>query len=102
MAFPFLTIFVTFVIFLAIRYRSIANRRAKRMNAYWNREAQANNAPAKDLSALPYLQIPEGLLPYGCLDDPDVTSIENAIQEIAKKPMLNLNGKDNAEIIKII
>ena len=97
MAFPFLTVFIVFVVFLAIRYRSIANRRAKRMDAYWDRQERAEHTPAKDLTNLPYIKVPLRQLPLDeTEEDEELATLIGSIRELSHLPLLNLNGKDNA------
>ena len=58
MAFPFLALFLAFVIFLAIRYKSTDAKVQKIQDDFWEREAQANITPQIDLDNLTYITIP--------------------------------------------
>jgi len=98
MGFPFLTVFVVFVIFLAIRYRTITKNQFKHINDYWERDARSNRIPAVDLASVTYLIVPADAIPYGVIADEDVASIEQSLQEISGHKLLNLNGMDNAAI----
>lgn len=98
MAFPFLTIFIVFVVFLAIRYRTIDHRQKKHINDYWERQERAEHTPNKDLSTLPYFQFRSRSFPFGCTNEEEVIAVEEQIQELIHHPLLNLNGMDNATI----
>lgn len=98
MGFPFLTVFLVFVIFLAIRYRSITKNQQRHIDDYWARDERSNHIPAKDLSLIEYLTIPSDAIPYHVLSDSEVVSIEDALQELSTHKLLNLNGMDNAAI----
>ena len=98
MAFPFLTVFIVFVVFLAIRYRTIDKNQKKHIQDYWDRQATADRAPNKDLNTLPYLKFPNRTFPFGSVDDEEIAALEERIQELIHHPLLNLNGMDNAAL----
>ena len=98
MAFPFLTVFIVFVVFLAIRYRTIDKHQKQHIEDFWNRQEAAEKAPNKDLNTLPYLKFPPRTFPFGCTEDEDILALEERIDELIHHPLLNLNGMDNAAL----
>ncbi len=98
MLFPCLTIFMIFIIALAIRYRQINKKQAELRDGFWEREARANEAPAVDLDSLQYIQIPLERFPLGAFSDADIAKKEARLRELSGKRILNLTGKTNTEL----
>ncbi len=98
MAFPFLTIFMIFIVYLAIRQRSVTRKQNETRESFWERESAANNAPAADLDNITYITIPLGKFPLGKNQDVRIVSIEKELEELSKKRLLNLTGKTNTEL----
>lgn len=73
------------------------------IRAYLSREDQANSARRKDLSNLPYIEVPLNTLPLDITlnDEKKQLQISNYIKEIrylSEKQMLNLIGVSNTEL----
>ena len=98
MAFPFLTIFIIFVLLLAFRYSSLKKKTSEKYNDFWGNEAKANNTPAVDLSTLDYLKVPLSKFPFGKWEDDEMQMMESQITELAEKRILNLSGKTNTDL----
>ena len=98
MAFPFLTIFIIFVVFLSIRYSTVKRKTAEKYENFWANEERANHIPAKDLSTIEYLHIPVETFPFDKWDDDEIQMIEQQIKEYSEKRVLNLSGKTNTEL----
>ncbi|MCR5546058.1 MAG: hypothetical protein K6F30_06210 [Lachnospiraceae bacterium] len=98
MAFPFLTIFMIFIIFLFIRFTTLNKKQEETYNNFWDKEQDAENTPTKDISNLPYIKIPLSSLPMGKWDDDEIRMIEDNITELSTKRILNLTGKTNTEL----
>lgn len=98
MGFPFLTIFIVLVLFLAVRYRTISRKQDEDLSSFWARESAANATLPADLDKLPYLTIPLHNFPLGYSDDPSVIALEKELEELSKKRLLNLTGKTNTEL----
>lgn len=98
MGFPFLTIFMIFIIWLAIRYRRLDQNQKNREEEFWSKELAANATPAKDISNLSYLTIPIDKFPLHFSENTDVLAIEDELVELSKKRLLNLTGQTNTEI----
>ena len=98
MLFPFLTIFMIIIIFLAIRYRSNERHQQEIQDDFWSKEAAANATPSVDLSNLKYITIPLDKFPLGFSQEEKILSLESQLRELSTKPMLNLTGKTNTEL----
>lgn len=98
MGFPFLTIFLIFLIWLTIMiHRSNAKIDAQE-EKFWENERIANSTPAKDISNLRYITIPIEKFPLNFSNDPDVLDTESKLKELSQKQLLNLTGKTNTEL----
>ena len=98
MAFPFLTIFIAFVIALAIRFAYLDKKQNKKIEGFWSLEEAAKHAPPKDLNTLPYIKVPIDSFPFGEWDDDEIISLEDSLSEVAGKRILNLTGITNTEL----
>lgn len=98
MGFPFLTIFLLFLIWLFFRYRKIAHMRQEENDAFWSREAEANMTPAKDINNLDYITIPLEKFPLKFAKDDNILALETELEQLAEKRILNLNGKTNTDL----
>ena len=98
MGFPILPFFLIFLIWLAIRLRSLDAKQEKQQEEFWARERAANTTPAKDISNLRYITIPIDKFPINFSDDPEVLKIENELKELSSHKLLNLTGKSNTDL----
>lgn len=98
MSFPFLTVIMIFIIFLAVRYRSIDRKQDDVTRAFWEREQKANAVPTADLDNIKYITIPLDKFPLGFSKDPDILAMERELRELSQKRLLNLTGKTNTEL----
>lgn len=98
MLFPFLTVFILIVLFLAYRYRSIDKNLREETETFWTRERNANATLAVDISNLPYLKVPLEQFPIGTNQSPDILALEAKIKEAAQLPMLNLSRMSNTDL----
>ena len=98
MVFPFLTVFLIFLLWLALRYAKIARIREEDMESFWERERRANSTRAKDITSLDYLTIPLDKFPLNFSDEEDVKAIENELLELSTHRLLNLTGMNNSDI----
>lgn len=83
--------------------RKNKNKDEKSVKSYLAREDRANSARRKDLSNLPYIEIPLNTLPLDITlnDEKKQLQISNYIKEIrflSEKQMLNLIGVSNTEL----
>lgn len=98
MLFPFFTIFLIFVVWLAIRYRSNNQKTQQLQDDFWENEAKANSAPAADLDSIQYINIPLEKFPLGLYSQDEILQIEFQLKELSQKRILNLTGKTNTEL----
>lgn len=98
MLFPFLTVFMIIIIFLAIRYRSNQRHQDEMQENFWSTEAVANATPPANLDNLDYINIPLEKFPLGFSSDEKILSMEEQLKDLASKPILNLTGKTNTEL----
>ena len=98
MAFPFLTVFIIFLLAYYVRRTSLTRRREEREAAFWAREEEAEHTPAKDLSEVSYITVPLSEFPFGESDSDELMLVEEELEELSKKPLLNLNGMTNTDV----
>lgn len=98
LTFPFLTIFLIFIVWLAIKIKQSKAKHTKDMDDFWMAEMQANATPAKDIKGLSYITIPIEKFPLDFSTDEETMEIESRLKELSTHPLLNLTGKTNTEI----
>ena len=98
MAFPFLTVFIIFLVVTYARREMISKRQREREEAFWAREEEAEHTPAKNLSEIETIKVPLSSLPIGAVDDDDLMLIEEELAALSKRPILNVNGMTNTDI----
>ena len=98
MAFPFLTVFIIFIVWLAIRLRSVSGKRQQSDEDFWTQEKLANATPARDIDNLNYITIPLDKFPLHFSQNPDVVAMEDRLAELSTHRLLNLTGKTNTEL----
>ncbi|MCR5785574.1 MAG: hypothetical protein K6G40_08045 [Eubacterium sp.] len=96
--FPIFTSVCVFgVIFTVARIR-VSKKDEANQRAFWDREDEANAVRAKDISNLPYIQIPLDYLPIGISNDPTLKECEEKIRLLSDKKILNLSGYSNTDL----
>lgn len=99
MKFPFFASFIVFCVWLSYEIRKHRNLQSKSMDAFWEKEAKANNTRRKSLDGLAYIRIPLDTLPMDVLaDDPQVKEYHELLRELAKEPIVNLSGISNTDL----
>lgn len=98
MLFPFLALFLVFVIWLAIRYRSSNQKIQTYQEDFWEREAAANATAPINLDDLKYITIPLEKFPLGLYPEEEILQIEQQLQNLSHERILNLTGKTNTEL----
>lgn len=91
--FPFLTIFIIFLVVLTYHLKKSDAAQAKVQSDFWEKERQSNAVRKKDISKLDYINIPFEKIPQQLH-----TSAEEAFFALAEKPMLNLTGISNTDL----
>ena len=98
MAFPFLTIFIVFLIALALRYAYLSKKLDDTYNDFWEKEEKANHVPKKDLADLSYIKIPIDGMPIGKYPEDEIASIEDELIKLSEKRIINITGMTNTEV----
>ncbi len=96
--FPFLTVFIIFLLVVYFYRAYNTKKREKIVAAFWEREEQAKHTPAKDLSQAGYITVPIDSFPLGRCDSDEVMLIEEELLRLSKKRLLNLNGMTNTDV----
>ena len=89
------------VLAVLIAYEIAKNTRKEKQasESFWDREMEANTSRKKDISNLPYINVPLDKLPLGLLPAFDaMTANEAEIRALAKEKILSLRGKSNTDI----
>ena len=98
MVLPFLGLFIMLIAAISF-YSKRGNRRQQEINdSFWEREQQANFVRRKDISGLPYINIPFEDFSIGAFADEELNAIEQQLQSFSDKKILNLNGQTNTEL----
>lgn len=91
--FPFLAIFIVFVIILTYYIKKNDSAQSQIQEDFWEKERLSNAVRKKDISNLDYINIPFEKIPQQLH-----TSTEEAFFAFQGKPMLNLTGISNTDL----
>ena len=91
--FPFLTIFIIFIIVLTYNIKKNDATQAKVQDEFWEKERKSNAVRKQDISKLEYITIPLEKIPHR-LD----TEVEKAFFALSEKTMVNLTGISNTDL----
>ena len=99
MAFPFLTVFIIFLIFLNVKKHSAEKKERESRNRFWEREDIANSTPKKDISSLNYISVPFDEFPMPTSeDDPEIHVLYQKLVDLSTEQILNLTGYSNTDL----
>ena len=90
-----------FIIFLAIVsfYRKRHDRLQQETDEnFWEREQESNFVRRKDISGLPYINIPFEHFSIGAFSDSQLSELESSITALKDKKILNLTGQTNTDL----
>lgn len=95
MLLPFIIILLS--LFSLFRNRS---RRAIQENqeSFWEKEQRANQTRKQDISGLSYIQVPLDTFPTGQYPDPKLQELEQTLETLSKRRILNLTGISNTDL----
>ena len=65
---------------------------------FWERETEANHVRRKDISGLPYINIPFEDFSIDACSDEKIAAIETTLESFRNKKILNLNGQTNTDL----
>lgn len=97
MAFPFLTIFLIFLIVLNIAKHSTEKKEHESKDLFWQRENASNAAPKKDISSLNYIYFSLADLPAPT-SDPQLLEEYEKLRLLSDATILNLTGYSNTDL----
>lgn len=98
MKFPIFTSIILFVIILQINLRRNNKKESLLEKEYWDRERKAAATPAKDISALDYIRMPENLPLDFPIPEAKAEELRTRLRNLAKHKILNLYGMSNTDI----
>ena len=98
MGFPILPFFLIFLIWLAIRIKTLDAKQEQQEAEFWAKEKAAKATPAKDISNLRYITIPIEKFPLNFSNDEKVIEIEKELEELSTHRLLNLSGVSNTDL----
>ena len=90
-----------FIIFLAVVsfYRKRHDRLQQETSEnFWEREQESNFVRRKDISGLPYINIPFEHFSIGAFSDSQLSELESSIMALKDKKILNLTGQTNTDL----
>lgn len=96
--FPCLMAVITFVLILAARIAYQKKREAEDNSAFWDREREANMAPTRDITDLPYINIPIDKFPLDKAENEEELSAVKRIRELKGAGILNLSEYSNTDL----
>ncbi|MDE6969117.1 MAG: hypothetical protein K2P69_05015 [Eubacterium sp.] len=95
MILPFAIILLS--VFSLLRNRSQRSMK-ERQDAFWEKEQRANRTRRQDISQLDYIQIPLDTFPIGACTDPGLSDLEQTLQTLSSRKILNLSGISNTDL----
>ena len=93
-------IFCTIVLGFLIKYerRKHSRKNEASNSAFWSREDAANQVRRKDISQLPYIQIPFDELPFVPNATGEIKDCQNQLLALKGIPLLNLSSMSNTDL----
>ena len=98
MLFPFLALFIIFLLILNLLRNKAMHAEEEKETAFWERESLANQTRKKDISALAYVTIPLDELHFGICHLPECQEIEEKITALSKDKILKLSDLSNTDL----
>ena len=99
MKFPFFASFIVFCAWLGYEIHKHRNLEKKSLDAFWEKEYEANRTRRKPLDDLDYITIPFDTFPMTILtDDPVIAECHETLTELSKDPIVNLTGISNTDL----
>ncbi len=99
MKMPFFASFIIFLIWLSYEISKSRRIGEKAQDAYWEKEAAANNTRRKSLDHLDYISIPFDSLPMEVMkEDEKVIEFHRILHDLADAPIVNFTGFSNTDL----
>jgi hypothetical protein len=96
-----LILFLSFLFLILTSYLRIksTNKDARQEKNFWQREHESNFVRRKDISDLPFIEIPYSHLPFGLLPEDEIlATCESQLKMLQHKKILNLTGQSNTDL----
>lgn len=93
----FLICFIVFAIWLRVKMKR-GNSGKEDLDAFLERENQANFARKQDISHLDYLSVNPDDLPFVDSDDPKEISLQNEVKKSGERKMIDLSAYTNTDL----
>lgn len=93
----FLICFIVFAIWLRVKMKR-GNSGKEELDAFLERENQANFARKQDISHLDYLSVNPDDLPFVDSDDPKEISLQNEVKKSGERKMIDLSAYTNTDL----
>ncbi len=90
--------FILFILWFRVKSKKSGKEEAFEQEDFWRREQEANFARKRDISGLDYLTVDKSRLPFGTADDEEGKAIENDVEKIISKKIINLSGMTNTDL----
>lgn len=98
MLFPFLAIFIIFLLAINLLRVKATHIEEEKEIAFWDRESLANQTRRKDISNLSYVTIPFDKLPFGICNLPECKEIEEKLTALSEDKILKLSDISNTDL----
>lgn len=98
MYFPFLTLFIIFIIILRIKIKLSDKEEALKTERFWNRETQANQVRKQDVSLLPYIHVPIDEFELPEIDDQKFEELKSTLYQLSTQKIVNLSQYTNTDL----
>ena len=88
------------ILYLIIRYKTkqANNQLQAARQEFWNKEYKANETRKKDISHLPYIQVPLQSLPMESIEDETLQELYQLVTDLSTCPIINLTGISNTDL----
>lgn len=96
--FPFLTLFLIFLLVFAYLRRKATRAETEKQEAFWAKEREANSVRKKDLSGLDYITIPAELLNAPAGVDEETLSCYERLRSLSGQDIVNFSGRTNTDL----
>lgn len=98
MYFPFLTIFLVFIIFLRIKLKASDKEQSRKKERFWQREYESNHIRKQDISSLPYIIVPINNFSIPEIEDEQLNSLIKKLSELSEQKIVNLSKYSNTDL----
>ena len=98
MALSLLGLFITFLAVVSFYRKRHDRLQQETSENFWDREQESNFVRRKDISGLPYINIPFEHFSIGAFSDSQLSELESSITALKDKKILNLTDQTNTDL----